>query len=170
MTRMKKVYLLLCFVFVTFWVQAQTTNYSVYALYVINIAKYSSWPAIGNELNVAVLGKTKVYDELVKHNGKTVNGHTLKVTSIDNAQNIGSAQILYIADGKSSSLEEVLTGTNGKPVMIICEREGLFKKGAGFSFVVMENNTLRFDINSTELEKRNIKVSKSLSTLANSSI
>jgi hypothetical protein len=55
-------------------------------------------------------------------------------------------------------------------VLIIGEREGLFKKGAGFSFVVMENSTLRFDINNTELDKRQIKVSKSLAALANQSI
>jgi hypothetical protein len=149
---------------------AQTTNYPVYALYVINIAKYSVWPVIGEELHVAVLGKTKVYDELIKHNGKSVNGHILKVTAIENPQQVGSSHILYLADGKSGSLDDVLSATQGKAVLVICEREGLFKKGAGFSFVVMENNTLRFDINSTELGKRNIKVSKSLSSLANTSI
>ncbi len=167
---MKKVSLLLCFTLTSFMMAAQTTNYPVYALYVINIAKYSAWPSSGNELNIAVLGKTKVYDELIKHNGKTVNGHVLKVTAIENTQDIGSSHILYLADGKSGALDDALATTSGKPVMIICEREGLFKKGAGFSFIVMDNNTLRFDINATELDKRNIKVSKSLSTLANSSI
>jgi len=54
--------------------------------------------------------------------------------------------------------------------MIISEREGLHKKGAGFSFVVMENGTLRCDINNTELEKRQIKLSKNLAAFTNSSI
>jgi hypothetical protein len=67
-------------------------------------------------------------------------------------------------------LEDLLKTIQGKPVMIIAEREGLVKRGAGFSFVLMDNNTLRFDINNTELEKHQIKVSKSLSTLANSSL
>jgi hypothetical protein len=167
---MKKGLLLLCILFKVVILSAQTTNYPVYALYVINIAKYSAWPTVGEELNIVVLGKTKVYDELVKHNGKTVNGHILKVTAIESPKDVGTSHILYVADGKSGSFDDVLSATQGKPVLIICEREGLFKKGAGFSFVVMENNTLRFDINSTELAKRNIKVSKSLSSLANSSI
>jgi hypothetical protein len=167
---MKKGLLLSCFMLSAGILSAQTTNYPVYALYVINIAKYSSWPAMGGELHVAVLGKTKVYEELVKHNGKSVNGHILRVTAIEDPQDAGNSHILYLADGKSNSLDDVLTATQGKSVLVICEREGLFKKGAGFSFVVMENNTLRFDINSTELGKRNIKVSKNLSSLANSSI
>lgn len=78
--------------------------------------------------------------------------------------------MLYLADGKSCSLDEIIKGTQGKPVMIIAEREGLYKKGAGFSFVVIDNNTLRFDVSNTDLEKRSIKVSKSLSALANTMI
>lgn len=150
--------------------KAQTTNYQVYGLFVINIAKYSSWPEMKEELHITVLGKSKVYDELLKHQGKNLSGHVLKVNQIDDIANIGQPQILYLADGKSSALDDVLKMTQGKSIMIICEREGLYKKGAGFSFVIMENSTLRYDINNTELEKRQIKVSKSLASLANSSI
>jgi len=149
---------------------AQTTNHPVYALYVVNIAKYSEWPSGTSELKISVLGKTKVYEELMKHNGKTVNGHVLKISQIEEITEIGDANILYVADGRSGTLGDVVLQTESKPLLIIGEREGLFKKGAGFSFVVMENNTLRFDINATQLEKRNIKVSKNLSSLANSSI
>jgi hypothetical protein len=148
----------------------QTTNYQVYALFIVNIAKYSSFPNVSDDLQVTVYGKTKVYDELVKQAGKVVNGHALKVTQADDITELGQAQIVYLADGKSAALDEILKATEGKPVMIICEREGLHKKGAGFSFIVTENSTLRFDINNTELEKRQIKISKNLSTLANSMI
>jgi hypothetical protein len=149
---------------------AQTTNYQVYSLFVINIAKYSSWPEQNGELHITVFGKSKIYDELLKQNGKTVNGHVVKVSQTDNVDAIGQSQIVYIADGKSGALDDILKSTQGKPVLIIGEREGLFRKGAGFSFVIMENSTLRFDINNTELDKRQIKVSKSLAALANQSI
>ena len=139
-------------------------------MFVMNIAKYSSWPEQNTELHITVFGKSKIYDELLKHNGKSVNGHVVKVTQADNVDAIGQTHIVYVADGKSSALDDIVKSTQGKPVLIIGEREGLFKKGAGFSFVVMENSTLRFDINNTELDKRQIKVSKSLSALANQSI
>ena len=149
---------------------AQTTNYQVYSLFVVNIAKYSDWPTTNGEMDIAVYGKSKVLDELLKQNGKNVNGRTIKVRQVESVAEIGQPNILYIADGKSGALEEVILATQGKPIMVIAEREGLFKKGAGFSFVVMDNNTLRYDINNTELEKRQIKVSKSLTNLANSTI
>lgn len=153
-------------VFSAFKLQAQTTNYQAYALFVVNFAKYSSWPHPKGQMDIKIYGKSKVYDELLKQNGKTINGSVLKVTQIDNLTEIGSPHILYIADGKSSTIGDVLQAITDKSVLVIGEREGLYKKGAGFSFVVMENNTLRYDINNAELEKRQIKVSKALRSLA----
>ena len=53
--------------------------------------------------------------------------------------------------------DEILKATEGTPVMTQCEREGLYKKGAGVYFIITENSTLRFEINSTELEKERLK-------------
>ncbi len=164
-----KLYIIVGFVLVPGLLRAQTTNHQVYALFIVNIAKYSSWPSAHAEMHITVLGKTKVFDELVKQNGKNVNG-TVKVTQVDDVAALGTPNIIYLADGKSGSLDDVLKAMEGKPVMIIAEREGLYKKGAGFSFVVLENSTLRFDINSTDLEKRQIKVAKNLAALANATI
>lgn len=165
-----KLSLLLVVTLCAFTLKAQTTNYQVYSLYVVNIAKYSSWPSANGALTITVFGKSKVYDELLKQNGKNVNGNILNVKQADNVNDVGQPQIIYLADGKSSSLDDLVKLTDGKSVMIISEREGLHKRGAGFSFVVMENGTLRCDMNSTELEKRHIKISKNLTALTNSSI
>ena len=81
-------------------VKAQTTNYQVYSLYVVNIAKYSSWPAVAGEFNITVFGKSKVYDELTKQNGKIVNGHAVKVKQAESISDIGDTQIIYLAEVK----------------------------------------------------------------------
>lgn len=149
---------------------AQTTNYQAYALFVFNIAKYSEIPKATSELHIAIFGKSKVYDELLKQNGKNINGQVFKITQAESLADLSGSNVIFLPDGKSSALEEVLKATAGKSVVIICEREGLFKKGAGFSFIVTENNALRFDINNSALDKLQIKVSKSLSALAHSTI
>ena len=167
---MKKVHYVILALLLTLTAKAQTTNYQVYSLYVVNIAKYSSWPEVNGEFNITVFGKSKVYDELLKQEGKNVNGHAIKVKHAETVSEIGDAQIIYLPDGKSGALDDIIKNTEGKSIMIISEREGLHKKGAGFSFVVMENGTLRCDINNTELEKRQIKLSKNLAAFTNSSI
>ena len=167
---MKKIsFLLLLSLVLVISAAAQTTNYQVHSLFVLNIAKYSTWPSNANEFHIVVFGKSKIFDELVKNGtGKNINGLTVKITQTDNLADIGTSQVVFLAYGKSGDLSEILKATEGKSIMVIAEREGLFKKGAGFSFVVMDNNTLRYDINNAELEKRNIKVSKNLVSLANS--
>ncbi|NJM25376.1 MAG: YfiR family protein [Bacteroidia bacterium] len=165
---MKRTLLLpILFIFLSGGIFAQTTNYQVYGLFLMNIAKYSSWPAKDGNFQIVVYGKSKVLDELQKHEGKLVNGHPMKVVTVESPDQIGDAHLVFLADHKSSMLDDILKLTQGKSIMVVAEREGLYKKGAGFSFVIMENSTLRFDINNTELEKRQIKVSKNLTTLAN---
>ena len=97
-----------------------------------------------------------------------ISGLPMKVNQVEDIADLGNQEVIYLSDGKSSMLDDLLKAIGSKSIMIITEREGLFKKGAGFSFILTDNNTLRFDINNSELEKRQIKVSKSLTTLANS--
>jgi hypothetical protein len=167
----------LIFVFIiavgsSIFAKAQTTNHKVYSLFVVNIAKYTSFPNSGSNFNIIVIGKSEVYDELLKVAAtKDVNGKKMVITKADDASAITDVQIIYLSDGKSSSVAEVAKKFEGKPVMIISEREGLFKKGAGLSFIVSEDSKLRVDINKTDLEKRQIKISQNLlSSLAHTVI
>jgi hypothetical protein len=149
---------------------AQTTNYTAYSLFVVSFAKYASWPAGGNEFKIAVLGKSKVYDEMVKLTAnKNINGQTYKIIQIEEMSEVGDAHIVYLPDNKTSQLDDLMKATEGKPVMVVSEREGLYKKGAAFSFLILDNK-LRFDVNNSELEKRHIKVSGNLLTLANTTM
>ena len=150
----------------SYYAQAQTTNYQVYSLFVMNIAKYSSWPQVASEFDIVVVGKSKVYDELIKYSERGVNGMKIKVRLVEELAGLGAPQIIYLSDGKSSLIDDIIKTTSGKSIMIVTEREGLHKKGACFSFFVNDSNNLRFDINNTELEKRNIKVAKNLSSMA----
>ena len=167
---MKKIFWL--FLFTTVYAKAQTTNYQVYSVFVVSIAKYSSWPETDSkDFKIAVLGKSKVYDELTKStNGKEIHGKKVIVVQLDEIPKSDLPQIIYVPDSQSSQLSELTKALAGKPVMIIAEREGLFKKGANFSFVVMDNNSLRFDINKKELESHQLKISQNLVVLANETI
>jgi hypothetical protein len=139
----------------------------------VSIAKYSSWPEGENkDFKITVFGKSKVYEELLKSAGnKDINGKKIVITQAEeNPVGEELPQIIYVSDGKSSQLTDLMKKLEGKPIMIIAEREGLFKKGANFSFVVLDNNMLRFDINKKELDNHQIKISKNLISLANETI
>lgn len=146
---------------------SQPSIHYSYAVFVQSFARYSSWPPLSNGFKVVVVGNTKAYDEIVKNvAGKVIAASAATVVKSDDDGSIEDASIIYIADGASNQLSQLLKITEGKPVMIIAEREGLHRKGATMSFIVI-NNKLKFDINMKELDKRNLKVSAQLKTLAN---
>ena len=101
--------------------------------------------------------------------GKTINGLPVKVVQVDELLASSEPHILYVSDGKSSSIDALMKQTEGKPVLIIAEREGLFKKGATMSFIAIDSK-LRLDINGKELQNRQIKISTQLQALANETL
>lgn len=147
--------------------QAQTTNYQAYSVFVYGMTKYMSWPSSNKtEFTIVVFGKSKVYDEMMKGlSGKTVNGLMIKIVQAEDITSVGEPHILYVSEGKSGQLDEIKRTTSGKAVLIIGEREGLHKKGAGMSFIAIDNK-LRIDINNGELTGRNIKTSTQMHALA----
>lgn len=156
------------FIVASFAVRAQTTNYQAYSVFVYGLSKYMSWPSSGKtEFTIAVLGKSKAYDEMVKAlSGKVINGLPIKVIQVEDILSAGEPQIVYVSDGKSSMIDDLQKATAGKPILIIGEREGLFKKGAGMSFIAIDSK-LRIDINNHELQSRQIKTSTQMQALAN---
>ncbi|HEY9045062.1 MAG TPA: YfiR family protein [Ohtaekwangia sp.] len=154
----------------SFHAHAQTTNYQSYAVLIHGLIKYSAWPNQQSEFKITVLGNSKAYSEMEKSlAGKNINGHTIRVDKAEDIAGIQGADIVYISEGKSNAIQEVVKATTNAAAIIITEREGLVRKGAGISFIIVDNK-LRFDINNTDLEKRQIKVSAQFASLANETL
>jgi hypothetical protein len=137
---------------------SQTTNFKNYAVLVSGIARNFQWPDHQGHFEILVFGNSRVYNELMTLiDQKKIDGIDVKIIHTDKVIDIDSPRIIYLSDGRSSMLSDIMAKVEGKPTMIITEREGLFKRGAGMSFVINNSNQLRLDINETDLLKRNIK-------------
>jgi YfiR/HmsC-like len=73
---------------------------------------------------------------------------------------------IFIGDIKSNTTDEIVKKLNGKPSLIVTERDGLIKKGAGTSFIIMNDKSLKFQLNEQAMNNQGLKISSSLSTLA----
>lgn len=151
---------------------SQTTNHKTQSVLIYSIAKMSQWPnAPQAEFKIIVLGNSGLYNEMLANiEGRPVGSAKVKVTSIENISEIGTVNILVLPESKSGLLEQLQKATAGKSIMIVAEREGLFKNGAGVSFITTAEGKVRFEINETDLNKRSIKISKQLTSLASSVI
>jgi hypothetical protein len=65
----------------------------------------------------------------------------------------------------SAMLPDVLKKMKGKSTLIVTEKLGLAKQGSAINFII-ENNKQRFELNKSNIEKYNLKVSSTLEALA----
>jgi hypothetical protein len=150
-------------------VKAQDVNYKAYSVYVYNFIKYIEWPesAKADEFVIAIIGESPVKTELKTLAAtKKANGKTIVIKQYNSIEEVGQCQILYISSGRSSVLKNAIERTKGMSALLIAEREGLAKKGAGINFVTLEDETLKFELNRKVIENNNLKVSNQLISLA----
>lgn len=147
--------------------KAQEVNYKSYTLFVYNFMKYIEWPEDGKEeFVVGVLGESPVYNELVAlAKAKKVKGKTILLKKLSRPEEAAECHMVYIAPGKSSNIKLVNETIRSKPVLIVGEREGLASKGAALSFVTLEDDVLKFDINKNIIEQHALKIPSSLLAL-----
>lgn len=157
--------LLLCFSKRTY---SQEKNYKAYSVYVYNFIKYIEWPedTKKGDFVIAIIGNSPISAELKTLAAtKKANGQTIVIKQFASVAEVDKCQILYISAGKSSVLKEAIEKTKNMSALLIAEREGLAKKGAGINFVTLEDETLKFEVNKKVIEAHNLKIPKVLFSL-----
>ena len=146
-------------------VNAQSTDYKAYSLYVYNFMKYVEWPEEESkgDFVIALVGDSKIKDELlVLSNHKKVKGRKIVFKQFTKLEDITYCHLLYVSSSKSSSIKMINKKFATKPMLIVGEREQAVYKGAALSFLTTDEDELKFDINKKEIESHKLKISSSL--------
>ena len=152
-----------CLIFFSFSSRsyAQDVNYKAYSVYIYNFIKYIEWPedTKKGEFVIAIIGDSPIINELrVLAASKKANGQNIVIKQYATIEEVEKCQILYICSSKSSMLKKAIEKTKNMPALLIAEREGLAKKGAGINFVTLEDETLKFEVNQKAIEAHNLKI------------
>lgn len=148
--------------------KAQDVDYKAYTLFVYNFMKYIEWPEAQSkgDFVLGVYGDSPIQKELqALAANKKLKGRNIVVKTLSKPEEGANCELMYISDSKSSAIKALKEQMKDKPVLIVGEREGLAKKGAGLSFVTMDDDALKFDINKKEIEGHQLKISSQLITL-----
>ncbi|HKX29309.1 MAG TPA: YfiR family protein [Blastocatellia bacterium] len=151
------------------------SEYQVKAAFLFNFAKFIEWPpetfTPGNApLILGVLGDDPfgdIIDQTIS--GKTVNGRQLVVKRLKWGQNLKECQILFISASERKRLPQICEMLKGASVLTVSEVEKFAQQG-GIINLVMEENKVRFDINTNVAEQARLKISSKLLALAKSII
>ncbi len=144
-------------------VHSQNVDYKAYTLFLYNFMKYVEWPTTEGDFIIGVVGESPIKKEL-QELGKTkkAKGRKIVVINITNPTDALLCSMVYIPSSKSSELKALKEKLQGKSVLVVAEREGLAKKGAAISFVIDDDDALKFDINKSVLDAHSLKIAGTL--------
>lgn len=146
------------------------TNSKIKAVFLYNFTKYIEWPSEYKNGNfvVGILGNsTALYKELsLMSKTKKVASQDFEIKVYSSAEEIqDKVHMLYIPDDAANSLNVAVNKLKGKSTLIVTETPGMSGQGSGINFVVVANRQ-KFELNKSNVEGHNLKVSKSLEDLA----
>lgn len=139
-----------------------------HSLFIYNFSKYIKWPddQQTDKFVIGVLGSSEMVKILeATAASKKVNGASIVVKQFKSPEEIKDCQILYVAQGESSRINEVVSSTANRSILIVTDKPGLAKKGGVINFIEQEGK-IKFELNQQDAESRGLKVSSSLASLA----
>lgn len=149
---------------------AQTTNHKAYALFLYNFTKHTNWSAASNnnKIVITVLGKSNTTDFLKQlSQQKKLKGKEYAIRQVGSVDEIPeTSDLVYVTALRSGALKSINEKFQGRQTLIVTERDGLIRKGAHISFVVLDNGSLRFQLNREALLDNGLQLSSSLVNMA----
>jgi hypothetical protein len=147
-------------------ITVKNTQYRVHCIYIYNFTRYIQWPAdySSGDFVIGVLGDSPLLEELDKLAAtKTVNGRRIVITKYKSPPKKG-CHILFIPEEKSDALSSALN-TCDKNTLIVTEKAGMARIGSFINFVSAEGKP-KFELNTSALDKTELKVMTELKTIA----
>jgi YfiR/HmsC-like len=146
-------------------------EYELKAAFLFNFAKFVEWPsnAFANPeapFLVCVLGPDpfgSVLDDALR--GKAIAEHSVNVIRVQHVADISGCQILFVAASESHLLPEILAKLHGQCVLVIGETNDFASLGGVIQFT-LEENRVRFFINTDAADRAGLKISSKLLALA----
>ncbi len=164
-------WLLVFFLLPSLWkgpgLRAQDADYKAYTLFLYNFMKYIEWPNPEGDFVIGVVGESPIKKELVTlSETKKAKGRKIVVKVIATPEEALACSMIFIPSAKTSMLKPIIEKTKNKSILIVGEREGLAKKGAAISFVIDDDDALKFDLNKAVMESKSLKAANLLIELA----
>jgi hypothetical protein len=147
------------------------SEYQIKAAFLYNFARFIEWPTEsfkgeGEPLVVGVLGDDpfgSILDQSL--NGKSINGRQLTIKRLKWGQNLRDCQLLFICASEKKRLAQILDSLKGVGVVTISDLNNFCQQGGLIGFI-LEDNKVRFVINTDVAEQARLRISSKLLSLA----
>lgn len=145
---------------------AQRVSHRVQSLFIYQFTKNISWPpkAMDDTLVIIVFGNSPIEQELKRMASlkRAANGRIIEVRQTNSVGDLWDAHIVYLTASRSRLLNTLVKALAKRPTLLVAERDGLARRGACINFTVMEDDTLRFEVNKDVLAQHELDMSPEL--------
>lgn len=149
--------------------QSEEAGAKIKAIYIYNFTKYIEWPTEYKDGNfvIGVYGTNlPLMNELNRMaTSKMVGTQKMEIKNIGSSAEAAQCHIIYILSDNSSQLGDVIGKIKGKSTLIVTDKAGMAKQGAGINFSVVENKQ-KIELNRGNIEKYKLKVASTLVEMA----
>lgn len=147
------------------------SEYQVKAAFLYTFAKFIDWPPSSfasrqSPFAICILGSDPfgaAIDDTLR--GKTVEEHPVVIERAKEPSDVRHCQIVFISSSEKHRLAEILMALQGANVLIVGESER-FADSGGTVQLLLEQNHIRFAINTDAAESSGLRISSKLLALA----
>ena len=149
--------------------QTQAPEAELKAAIISNMLLFVEWPttgstsAPGDRLVVCFQEPSPVADALLRLDGKSVKGKTLKVMQV--SSDAGGCHALYLAPGSAANLDTILPGLSRAPILVTADSPDYAKRGVMLNLDLAGGRVV-FDIDLRSAQKAGLQISSKVLRLA----
>lgn len=148
---------------------APPTEYQLKAVFLLNFARYVTWPdqavAEGAAIDICVLGRDPFGMHLTGLEARQAQGHAIKVHIVSAPEAAEGCEVVFVSTSEQRKLNAILRDLMPWPVLTVSDIDGFVEAG-GMIGLVTEDDRIRFDINRTSLAAHRLRLSAQLLKLA----
>lgn len=149
---------------------AELLEYKIKTAFLFNFAKFIDWPANSfnsdtNEFTIGIIAPPKLASATKILRNKTVKGAPVKIITFESAEELQPCHILFLAENDSKLIADVINKFKNSPVLTVADVSGFASQGGVINFIKVDN-TIRFEINPEAAQKKDLKISSKLLSLA----
>ena len=149
--------------------QTQAPEAELKAAIISNMLLFVEWPttgstsAPGDRLVVCFQEPSPVADALLRLDGKSVKGKSLKVMQV--SSDAGGCHALYLAPGSAANLDTILPGLSRAPILVTADSPDYAKRGVMLNLDLAGGRVV-FDIDLRSAQKARLQISSKALRLA----
>ena len=149
--------------------RAQVPDTQIKAAFLLNFAKYTEWPAASfatpdSPLKLCIVGRDPFGETL---RPTAIGRHPVSIERGVSDDVLKACHIAYVAESEDRRLPRILALLRRQPVLTVSDIDG-FAEAGGMIGLVIDDNRVRFDINSGAANASQLRLSSQLMRLARS--